>query len=62
MLTSRRVATIVTSTVDLGRSLGLVLVAEGFADVTVTELAGSDHFMPLEAPEAFAPAIRASWD
>ena len=29
MLTSRRVATIVTSTIDLGRSLGLVLVAEG---------------------------------
>ena len=31
---------------------------EFFADVAVTPLAASGHFVPLEAPEAFATAIR----
>ena len=31
---------------------------EFFSDVTVTSLPGSGHFVPLEAPEAFASAIR----
>lgn len=33
---------------------------EFFADVTVTPLPDSGHFVPLEAPEAFASAIRAA--
>jgi pimeloyl-ACP methyl ester carboxylesterase len=33
---------------------------EFFADVTVTPLPDSGHFAPLEAPEAFASAIRAA--
>ena len=37
-------------------------LGEFFADVTVTVLPGTGHFVPLEAPEAFASAIRASWD
>jgi pimeloyl-ACP methyl ester carboxylesterase len=32
---------------------------EFFADVTVTPLADCGHFVPLEAPEAFASAVRA---
>jgi pimeloyl-ACP methyl ester carboxylesterase len=32
---------------------------EFFADVTVTPLPDSGHFVPLEAPDAFASAIRA---
>jgi pimeloyl-ACP methyl ester carboxylesterase len=35
-------------------------LGEFFADVTVTPLAESGHFVPLEAPEAFASAIRAA--
>ena len=35
---------------------------EFFADVTVTSLPDSGHFVPLEAPEAFASAIRAALD
>jgi pimeloyl-ACP methyl ester carboxylesterase len=31
---------------------------EFFADVTVTRLPDSGHFVPLEAPEAFASAVR----
>ena len=31
---------------------------EWFADVTVTPLPGAGHFSPLEAPEAYATAIR----
>ena len=31
---------------------------EFFADVTVTDMPGTGHFSPLEAPEAFAAAIR----
>ena len=31
---------------------------EFFADVTVTDMPGAGHFSPLEAPEAFAAAIR----
>ena len=42
MLASRRVATIVESTIHLGRSLGLVLVAEGVEDeATLRALARS---------------------
>ena len=33
---------------------------EVFADVTLTPLPGSGHFVPLEAPDAFASAIRAA--
>ena len=33
---------------------------EFFADVTLTAVPGSGHFVPLEAPEAFASAIRAA--
>jgi pimeloyl-ACP methyl ester carboxylesterase len=33
---------------------------EFFADVTVTPLPDSGHFVPLEAPDAFASAIRAA--
>jgi pimeloyl-ACP methyl ester carboxylesterase len=33
---------------------------EFFADVTVTPLADCGHFVPLEAPDAFAAAIRAA--
>ena len=33
---------------------------EFFADVTVTPVADSGHFVPLEAPDAFASAIRAA--
>jgi pimeloyl-ACP methyl ester carboxylesterase len=33
---------------------------EFFADVTVTRMPGAGHFSPLEAPEAFATAIRAA--
>ena len=33
---------------------------EFFADVTLTAVPGSGHFVPLEAPEAFAAAIRAA--
>ena len=33
---------------------------EFFADVTLTELPDSGHFVPLEAPDAFAAAIRAA--
>jgi pimeloyl-ACP methyl ester carboxylesterase len=33
---------------------------EFFADVTVTPLPDSGHFVPLEAPDAFATAIRAA--
>jgi pimeloyl-ACP methyl ester carboxylesterase len=33
---------------------------EFFADVTVTPVPDSGHFVPLEAPEAFAAAIRAA--
>jgi pimeloyl-ACP methyl ester carboxylesterase len=33
-------------------------VGEFFADVTVTPLPDAGHFVPLEAPEAFASAIR----
>jgi pimeloyl-ACP methyl ester carboxylesterase len=32
-------------------------LGEFFADVEVTDLPGSGHFVPLEAPEAFAAAI-----
>jgi pimeloyl-ACP methyl ester carboxylesterase len=32
-------------------------LGEFFADVTVTDLPGSGHFVPLETPEAFAGAI-----
>ena len=32
---------------------------EFFADVVVTDLPGAGHFSPLEAPEAWAEAIRA---
>jgi pimeloyl-ACP methyl ester carboxylesterase len=32
---------------------------EFFADVTMEPVPGSGHFVPLEAPEAFASAIRA---
>ncbi|MCA0145331.1 alpha/beta fold hydrolase [Blastococcus sp. LR1] len=35
---------------------------EFFADVTVTPVPGAGHFLPLEAPEAFAAAIRAALD
>jgi pimeloyl-ACP methyl ester carboxylesterase len=35
-------------------------LGEFFADVTVTPLPDSGHFVPLEAPEAFASAIRAA--
>jgi pimeloyl-ACP methyl ester carboxylesterase len=31
---------------------------EFFADVAITEMPGVGHFSPLEAPEAFATAIR----
>jgi pimeloyl-ACP methyl ester carboxylesterase len=31
---------------------------EFFADVSLTRLPGSGHFVPVEAPEAFAAAIR----
>ncbi len=31
---------------------------EWFSDVTVTPLPGAGHFSPLEAPEAYATAIR----
>lgn len=31
-----------------------------FADVTATSLPDAGHFSPLEAPEAFATAIRAA--
>jgi pimeloyl-ACP methyl ester carboxylesterase len=31
---------------------------EFFADVTITDMPGTGHFSPLEAPEAFAAAIR----
>ena len=42
MLASRRVATIIESTIHLGRSLGLVLVAEGVEDeATLRALARS---------------------
>ena len=34
-------------------------LGEFFADVTVTPLPDSGHFVPLEAPDAFASAIRA---
>ena len=33
---------------------------EFFADVTVTPVPGSGHFVPLEAPDVFASAIRAA--
>jgi pimeloyl-ACP methyl ester carboxylesterase len=33
-------------------------LGEFFADVTVTDMPGTGHFSPLEAPEAFAAAIR----
>jgi pimeloyl-ACP methyl ester carboxylesterase len=33
---------------------------EFFADVRVRHLAGVGHFTPVEAPEAFADAIRAA--
>jgi pimeloyl-ACP methyl ester carboxylesterase len=35
---------------------------EFFADVTVTPLPDSGHFVPIEAPDAFAAAIRAALD
>jgi pimeloyl-ACP methyl ester carboxylesterase len=35
-------------------------VPEFFADVTVKPLAGAGHFVPLEAPDEFANAIRAA--
>jgi pimeloyl-ACP methyl ester carboxylesterase len=35
---------------------------EFFADVTVTPVPDSGHFVPLEAPEVFASAIRAALD
>lgn len=35
-------------------------LGEFFTDVTVTDLPGSGHFVPLEAPEAFADAISAA--
>ena len=37
-------------------------LGEFFADVTVTPLPDAGHFVPLEAPEAFASAIRAALD
>ena len=33
-------------------------LGEFFADVTVTDLPGAGHFSPLQAPEAFAAAVR----
>ena len=33
---------------------------EFFADVTLTPLPDSGHFVPLEAPDAFATAVRAA--
>jgi pimeloyl-ACP methyl ester carboxylesterase len=33
---------------------------EFFADVTLTPVPGSGHFVPLEAPDAFAAAVRAA--
>jgi pimeloyl-ACP methyl ester carboxylesterase len=33
---------------------------EFFADFSITDMPGAGHFSPLEAPEAFAAAIRAS--
>jgi pimeloyl-ACP methyl ester carboxylesterase len=35
-------------------------LGEFFADVTVTDLPDSGHFVPLEAPEAFADAVSAA--
>jgi pimeloyl-ACP methyl ester carboxylesterase len=35
-------------------------LGEFFANVTVTDLPGSGHFVPLEAPEAFAAAVTAA--
>ena len=35
-------------------------LAEFFADATVTPLPGAGHFVPLEAPDEFAGAIRAA--
>jgi pimeloyl-ACP methyl ester carboxylesterase len=35
-------------------------LGEFFADVTLTPLPGAGHFVPLEAPEEFASAIRAA--
>ncbi|HEX5780608.1 MAG TPA: alpha/beta hydrolase [Solirubrobacteraceae bacterium] len=32
---------------------------EFFSDVTIADLPGAGHFSPLQAPEAFAAAIRA---
>ena len=35
-------------------------IGEHFADFTLTRLQGAGHFSPLEAPDAFAAAIRAA--
>lgn len=37
-------------------------LGEFFTDVTVTDLPGSGHFVPLEAPEEFAAAVIAARD
>ena len=35
-------------------------LAEFFKDATITDMPGTGHFSPLEAPEAFAGAVRSS--
>jgi predicted signal transduction protein with EAL and GGDEF domain len=64
MLASPRVATIVQSTIDLGRSLGLVLVAEGIEDDLALQAlarAGCDvaqgHHISRPVPAAQIPGV-----